>query len=404
MVDLVMHFRINIPCWGPREFLNLAKCVASLGHTSFRRELAARLSAYAPDRACLLTCSARFALALAIKELGRPKPRVAVPAYHCPAILTALEYAAAEPVFVDVAPGSFRFDAEALATIVRQEGVDAVLAPNTYGMDQDFDFLNKLGIPVIEDAAYQAGLVEPTTGRRCGLRTPRGVWSFNFKALTSVGGGVLFTTSRGEAISEPESLTAGRISLPRSLDYLGRSLLRHRIPKRFPGAKPPVPGHSAAVRHVLRIMPTGRMTEIQAALALAQWERREELAGRQARNIRVLRKAIEECVGMSVPEPARGLIVAHLFPALTPHEQEPSRNLTFALRRELHRRSIQTEEAYPIVAGGPEQYPAAHDLASRLLLLPCGAWLTDPEVHYLAQSLRDGFAGLTGQRRLTRPA
>src|SRR5207249_2205132 len=135
--------------------------------------------------------SARYGLSLAVQHLGLSGKRVAVPGYVCPAVLTGLRHAGADPVAIDCRPCSFRFDPVCLNKACQARAVDAILAANTYGLDQDFTFLRSLQLPILEDAAYQAGRLDRVDGMPCGTRGHVGVWSFNFKVLTGIGGGIL---------------------------------------------------------------------------------------------------------------------------------------------------------------------------------------------------------------------
>jgi dTDP-4-amino-4,6-dideoxygalactose transaminase len=382
-----MHLRINIPAWGYREYLYLVKSLTTGHGGSFSHRLVEALSSFATGRTCLLTGSARLALVLAIKAQGRANPRVAVPAYICPAVVTAVRTAGAQPVFVDVAPDSVRFDASALLRVLQAGEADFVIAPNTYGLDQDFQVLKGLNVPVIEDAAYQAGLRDPFNGQPCGLRCSWGVWSFNYKALTGLGGGVLFSSVPIHELVGKELLEPVRPNWRRLLDYFVRSLLRCRIPRFLPGAGEPKTQHPEEVREVLCQVPAGSLNEIQAALALAQWERREVLQARVQQHARLIGQALAQCPGLARLETDACPPPPHLFPVLVTAGHRNSPDLALALRKELHRRSIQTDDPYPVTAGGHEQYPRAHELAARLVLLPCGAWLRESEMARLAGAL-----------------
>ena len=150
-----MHIRINIPDWGATE---LAHGALSLVRGGYVDALQRELQEFAPqDWQPQLLASARYGLQLAIEQLE--VKRVAVPAYVCPAVLTGIKAAGAEIVAVDCAPSSFRCDAEQLRQSVKNGAIDAILAPNAYGLDQDFTFLQTLGVPVLEDAAYQATVI-----------------------------------------------------------------------------------------------------------------------------------------------------------------------------------------------------------------------------------------------------
>jgi dTDP-4-amino-4,6-dideoxygalactose transaminase len=363
----VGHVRINIPAWGARELLAGAGALAAAGRRTASREALQRVvAALVPGWTPSLVASARYGIALAIRALGLAGRRVAVPAYVCPAVLTGLRGAPAKPIPVDCLPASLAFDTEAL----ERAGVDAVLAPNTYGVDQDYAALERLGLPVVEDAAYQAGRTDPE-GRVCGTRGEAGVWSFNFKCLTGVGGSVVLLRAGREA--EPAAGGAlPRGEAARFVNYAARAIARHRIPSFLPGAERP--GREAAdeVRASLNEMREASMSELQGAVALAQWHARERLAARQLENATAIARAAGTALG-------RPDALPHLVPVLAAGPDEARR-----MRVALWERGIQTEEPYPVPWDG---FPNATALARRLVLVPCNASLGRAQVERIVEAL-----------------
>jgi dTDP-4-amino-4,6-dideoxygalactose transaminase len=372
-----MHIRINIPVWSRRE---IARGIASFAsrdayRNQLLKELERELHPFKPQ----LVSSARCAIALAARMLGLEGRRIAVPGYVCPAVITALRAANAEVVAVDCQPSSFRFESESLA----RADIDGVLAANTYGLDQDFSMLARLGLPVIEDAAYQAG-TRDASGAACGTRADAGVWSFNFKSLTAVGGGAVIAK---ESVSVDESRSHGLKEAVRFFNYALRSLARHRIPKFFPGAEPPSLSLDDAPREVLTEFSESAMSELQAAVALAQWRRREEILSRQSLNSTHLYRTISRCESFAALS-GEGETLPHLFPMLVRAGVKEAPGAVFSVRQFLHRRGIQTETPYPAI-GSREELPNACDLASRLILVPCNASLDERQIRFIAASLEE---------------
>ncbi|MEW6212006.1 MAG: DegT/DnrJ/EryC1/StrS family aminotransferase, partial [Acidobacteriota bacterium] len=366
-----MHIRINIPAWGGRE---IARGIASFASRDAYRnqlleEIAGELHPFKPQ----LVSSARCAIALAVRMLGLEGRRVAVPGYVCPAVITALRAARVEAVAVDCEPASLRFDAESLA----RADADGVLAANTYGLDQDFSMLARLRLPVIEDAAYQAGSRDAKGAAR-GTRADAGVWSFNFKSLTAVGGGVLIAK---ESVATDESRSHGVKEAARFFNYALRSIARHRIPKFFPGAEPPSLAVGDALRDALTRFSESVMSELQAAVALAQWQRREKIAARQLLNSTHLYRTLSRCEAFALVS-SEGETLPHLFPLLVRGGAKEAPGAVFSVRQFLHRCGIQTETPYPML-GSREELPNAYDLASRLILVPCNASLDERQTRFI---------------------
>jgi dTDP-4-amino-4,6-dideoxygalactose transaminase len=396
----IVHIRINIPSWNWNEIARGTMAIASGGRSDFRRRLLLELQREAPGRTPRLVSSARYAISLAARKLGLEGRRVAVPGYVCPAVLTGLRAARVEPVAIDCLPDSIRFDSDALARAIAKEGIAGILAANTYGFDQDFSMLSELGVPVIEDAAYQSGRTEAGSSRLCGMRGDAGVWSFNFKALTSVGGGVLF-------VRDETSMTNGEVASSSIRDamlffnYAARSIGRHHIPTAFPGAEAPRPDADMTVRSVLLDLRDAPMSELQAAVALVQWESRDRLAAIQVRNSTLLADVIARCESLSTLSGHETAV--HLFPVLVRVGLGGESAAALAVQRaraHLHSQGIQTETPYPMVWKSPINLPNSRDLAARMFLVPCNASLGDVEMKKIAVALAEASEIVTREFKI----
>jgi dTDP-4-amino-4,6-dideoxygalactose transaminase len=279
---------------------------------------------------------------------------------------------------VDTEPGSIRFSLESLTAKVRQDLVDAILAPNTYGLDQDMPALEGFGLPLIEDAAYQAGRYDATTGRPCGMRGDFGVWSFTFKSLCSTGGGVLFRRSEspesGLAVDRTTSRDARTL-----FNYAVRTIAGPYLPRTIPGAEPPDKPKPRSWRGAV----VRGITEVQAAIALAQWSRRGDIHLRQSRNLQVLLDCIEKS-GEVRPLVQPGCDPpVHFLPLLMPQTNDEPGALVGRFRQAMYRSSVQTDVGYPL-AVEPDRAPNASSLASRLVLVPCSASHSEHQIRAIA--------------------
>ncbi len=382
-----MHIRINIPSWSIGEYGRSLCGLLPLRRDYYLNQLKNEIQAWAENRRVYLLSSGRFGVLAAIKQLGLPHPRVAVPAYVCPSVIEAIRQAGADPVFIEIEENSIRFDRELLASKIHRGQIDAVLAANTYGLDQDYQYLKSCGLPVIEDAAYQSGYKMQDSDTPCGLRCPVGIWSFNFKAMTSVGGGVLISN---EPIRELENLPhpyLNRSLASRYLNYLIRSVLRTAIPKKMPGALPPAPyDHQEIRQSLLRISQTG-MSNFQAAIAYTQWIHRKEIFNRQTQNAKILREVVSKNPLLSLLEGHEKGAVVHLFPILLNIHPPHISDAVLEFRQFLYQQSIQTEVPYPIGHVQPDTHPNVYNLVSRLILLPCNAGLKTGHMNRISRAL-----------------
>lgn len=380
-----MHIRINIPAWSRREIgAGLAPSVWFGRQGDKERDLlTAAMSSTFDGWSVQPLASGRSAIACAVRALGLRGGRIAVPAYVCPAVVAGLGAAPATAVPIDCSESSTRFDRALLADAVRSGSIDAVLAANTYGIDQDLPWLATVGLPVIEDAAYQVGRIAPD-GRPCGTRANAGVLSFNFKTLTGVGGGVLLTRERLNVETPRASDRIGE--RVRFVNYAARAVLRHRIPAFLPGAEAPPANSANAPRHDRAPVACGAMSELQAAVAYIQWQRRIELINAQTRNAKAVVEAVS-VAGEAVPMIGAGA-ASHLVPALAKSASDAHR-----LRVALHKCGVQTENPYPMIWDGGQSFPNAESIARRLVLIPCNASLDASQIERISRAIRDAARG-----------
>ncbi len=186
-------------------------------------------------------CTAALLLALMALEIG-PGDRVAVTTYSWPATANVIALCGAEPVFVEIEPGTFNMDPDALADVLASTKVKAILPVHTFGGMADMSRLvgvaAKYDVPVIEDAACALGA--ELEGKRAGTWGVMGCFSFHpRKAITTGEGGVITTDDA---------------SLARKL----RILRNHGQDPDAPVPDFIAPGHNM------------RLTEFQAALGVTQ--------------------------------------------------------------------------------------------------------------------------------------
>lgn len=153
-------------------------------------------AALAPDgeRLLLLVDSGTSALSLALRHSSRGSGRaVALPAFGCYDIATAVDGAAVPFVLYDIDPVTLGPDFASLRRAL-EAGADRVVIAHLYGMPVDIDTVASLareyGAMVIEDAAQGAGA--SWNGRALGQHGSLGVLSFGRgKGVTAGRGGAL---------------------------------------------------------------------------------------------------------------------------------------------------------------------------------------------------------------------
>ena len=177
-----------------------------------RDALARWLRAHHGARRVLLTDSGTGALTLALIAAVRERPGpVALPAYACYDLATALVGADATCVFYDVDPATLAPERDSLAKALAA-GARTVVIVHLYGVPVD---VSALGLPgdviVVDDAAQGVGA--RIHGRPLGGAGPLGVLSFGRgKGMTAGSGGALLANDEhGERLA---SSVQGRLLSP----------------------------------------------------------------------------------------------------------------------------------------------------------------------------------------------
>lgn len=192
---------------------------AALSRNGAHEHAAARVEAllrerYAP-RSILLAESGTAALTAALLGLQHSGAVqvVAIPAYACWDVATAVEGAGARAFLYDIDPLTLAPDVAQIESALRQ-GAGAVVVAHLYGCPADLSEIGRLaaaaGAVVLEDAAQGAGAM--MRDRPVGTRGSLGVFSFGRgKGLTGGGGGALLAfDERGtEALARARDRLAG---------------------------------------------------------------------------------------------------------------------------------------------------------------------------------------------------
>ena len=202
---------------------------------------------------CICCSSGTAAVHIALATLQLPPGReVIVPAITDMGTLTGLLYQNLIPVFADIDPATYNMDpASVEACITDRTG--AIIVVHHSGLAADMDRLTEIsvrrGIPLVEDCA-QAYLTE-YKGRLAGTFAPISAFSLNhFKHITCGSGGMVLTNDDG--LRKTASL------------FLDKCYDRE-----------------AGKRNPFFLAPNYQLTELQAAVALAQLEKLPAIVGRR---------------------------------------------------------------------------------------------------------------------------
>lgn len=360
------------PWLGARERRLVAECVRSGWVSSrgrFVDEFERRFAAYCGARHGVATSSGTTALHLALLALGvGPGDDVLVPTLSFVATANAVRYVGARPVFVDSEPETWTLDPAAARRAITRR-TRAIVVVHLYGhpaaMDEILALAARDGLPVVEDACQAHG--SEYRGRRAGSLGTIGCFSFFANKLITTGEGGMLVTDR------------------RDLADTARLLRDH--------------GMSPTRRYWHpRVGFNYRMTNLQAALGVAQLDRLDALVARRRRNARQYAAALAGTPAVAPPPAAPW---ARPVPWLhTVLLRGASRRARDRVAAALARQGIETRPVfYPISAlppyrDGSRRFPVAERLSREGLSLPSSPHLTAAQIARVCAALR---AALDGQ-------
>lgn len=168
--------------------------VSSLGH--FINEFEKKFAEFVGTKYALTTSNGTTALHLALVSLGiKSRDEVIIPDLTFVATANAVTYTGAKPVMVDVEPDTWCIDTECIRKAIRKR-TKAIIPVHLYGHPANMDEINKIarehGLYVIEDAAEAHGA--EYKGKRVGSLSDCGVFSFYGNKIITTGEGGMITT------------------------------------------------------------------------------------------------------------------------------------------------------------------------------------------------------------------
>ncbi len=226
------------------------------------------------------TSSGTASLHTALTALGiSPGDEVIVPPITDMGSIIPILYQGAVPVFADIEPHSYVMSPEAAEKAVTKK-TKAIMPVHLWGNACDMDAFKEIGkkrgIFIVEDCAQAWGCIYK--GKHVGTFGDVGCFSFNeWKHISSGEGGVVTTNSE-------ELATRLRMSSDKCYDR----------------------SRSSSERNPLFLANNYRMTELQAAVALAQLDKLENIIDRRRRWCGKLIPMLSDIEGITLPQPTAG--------------------------------------------------------------------------------------------------
>ena len=363
--------KYHIPIYQPDLSGNVKKYVNECIDTTwisskgrFVSEFEGQFSSFVGAEHGISVCNGTVALHLALVALGLGSgDEVIVPTLTYIASVNAITYTGAKPVFVDSIRDTWQMDpADILLKITPK--TKAILAVHLYGQACDLDSIleisNKHNLYLIEDCAEAFGSLYK--GRHVGTFGDVSTFSFfGNKTITTGEGGMVVT--KNKTLSE------------RARHYKGQGLASDREYWHD------VIGYNY------------RLTNIAAAIGLAQLERADEIINKKRALAEYYAKLLED---LPVEMHAEQVDTKHsywMISILVSHAKYRD-----PLRSHLAADGIETRPVFYPVHTMPmydtkfRQHPIAEDIAWRGLNLPSWPGLTNSNIEHIANSIRTYFA------------
>lgn len=322
---------------------------------AFEEEFAELVS----GRHCVAVNSGTSALQLTLMALGfGPGDQVIVPSFSFAASANSIRLVGAEPVFVDIEPGSFCLDPAAVAAAVTPRTV-AIMPVHLYGhpaaMGKIMEIAERHGLAVVEDAAQAHGA--SMNGQPVGAFGTAGCFSFYpTKNMHSLEGGMISTADA---------------ELARTLRLLRNQGMEQRYANEIVGANM-------------------RMTDVAAAIGRVQLRQLPDWTAQRQANAKALDSKI---TSMVIPPVADGAShVYHQYTVRVRGDRGAAQKRLTELGignavyypTPIHRlKPFLTEEGTP----GPWELPETERAAAEVISLPVHPSLSQADLERIADGV-----------------
>lgn len=371
------------PCFSEDEIAAVSRVLSSgwvgMGPETiaFEDELAAYVGA--PNVVTLNSCTSALFLSLRVSGVEEGDEVICPSLTWCSTANAAL-YLRAQPVFCDIAPGTFCLDIEDVMRKITPR-TKAVVVVHYGGQVGNVETLRaKLpdGIGIIEDAAHAFGSRYPN-GKLVG--SSGNLTCFSFYANKNL------STGEGGAIALFDGPKAERL----------RSLRQHALPidawKRFT--------HPQSILLSNQLTELGykmNYTDLQAAIGRVQLARFDDMQRTRQKISEIYFDGLKDSGvsfqhGCTDPSHAKHLFVIGLPLAHMRHDRD---ELILALRAKNIGASIHYAPLHlmPLYHRGrkPDPLPVTEEMSKSLVTLPISASMTEKDAHYVTDAVKELLA------------
>lgn len=341
------------------------------------------------------TAALAAAIVAAVRALRHRAPEVILPAYGCPALVSAALWAGARPVLVDLEPGRPWLSLTGLEAAIGRDTA-AVVAVDLFGIPERIDAIRAVAsrwhVPVVEDSA------QAFYRRDDGWKGDLVVLSFGRgKPVSLLGGGAVLARNPDLARHLPElpPRPAGAARLRAKV--LAYNLLRQPALYWLPAAIPALKLGATRYEPLEAVEPIDRVRLDALAAAVEAYEADDAQLQRQRRIQAALRgSALEDLARLCGAEGFRLLRYPLLAPTAAQRDALVDELTAAGLgASRMYAVPLSRVEAIPSVCRGLST-PVAEDFAARLLTLPTHSHVTSGRLERL-RILIHRHADLSGQ-------
>jgi perosamine synthetase len=327
-------------------------------------EFESRFGEYTGVKHAIATSSGTTALHVALAAAGIAEgDKVITTPFTFIASANSILYCGAEPLFVDIDPRTFNVNPERLEEALEKNGdVKAILAVHLFGLPCDMESIMEIagryGVKVVEDCAQAHGAA--VDGKKVGGFGAAAAFSFYPTKNMTTGEGGIVITDDDDVMERCRKL----VNHGRAGRYLHDTL-----------------GYNY------------RMTNIAAAIGLAQLDRLDELNSRRVSNAGYLSEGLSGLEWLEAPYVPEGF--THVFHQYTVRIEASMRDM---VAEKLKKQDVDSAVIYPLVVYKQPLYeglgygdsgcPAAEETCGRVLSLPVHPSLEDDELELIVKAVR----------------
>jgi len=317
-------------------------------------------------KAAIAVNSGTSALHLAIASLSiEPGDEIILPTFTMIATLNVITYCGAKPILVDADPTTWNIDVTKIEKAVGPK-TKAIIVVHTYGSVADMDpimaLCKKHNLFLIEDAAEAHGAIYK--GRPAG--------NMGDVAAFSLYANKLITTGEGGMVTTNNKATADRVRLLRNHAFTENRHFWHEV-----------------------VGFGYRMTNLQAAVGLAQVTRFDELFAAKRRNAALYKKLLSRIPGITLPyESAKTTHSYWMYGILVDKKRFGINKVE--LRKVLADHGIETRSFFIPMHLQPayahqfhrQHFPVSESLSREGLYLPSSTTLTIRQIHRICDVIK----------------